>query len=1206
MKMHDSKYLVSVLETVLDAIITIDDCGIIQTANAATERMFGYLAEEIVGQNVSMLMPEPYRSAHDGYLSNYLHSGEKKIIGIGREVQGKRKNGSVFPMSLAVTEMRFEEADHLHIEFVGIIRDLTVQHRQLNDLKLLHAGLEAADDAVVLTDAQGVIVWINSSFTRLTGYTEADALGNNVRILKSGVTPDAVYRKLWETIANGQEWRGEMVNRRKDGSLYPEDQSITPVRSEGTITHYVAIKRNATARKLAEQNAASVAMAAYEHLHGEILGTMSRSRDRRNLLQETLTILGNSGKYPTSALYLFDDWHGTLQCQASYCAPDDLAQEINPGEGLVGQAFNERRMLTIESADQMPLRIETGLLVINPVAVLACPISYQERCLGVLVLAAANQVSASDREFNQRIATELGAALQNLRQYEELKAMAEQLKLRTQEITHKNAELEHTNQLKREFLANMSHELRTPLNAVIGFSEVLRDELLGPLNPKQHDYVGEILDSASHLLSLINDILDLSKIEEGRMELALEPVNVEEALRNCMSIVKEKANARSIKLNLEFAGEIGIVRADGRKLRQIVYNLLSNAVKFTPENGQVQLAARLDEHKLRIDVSDTGIGIAEKDQARLFRPFEQLDGGLARKQEGTGLGLAMVKRLAELHGGTVSVNSQLGVGSCFSVCLPVHPVTDAGEKPAGEADSAVVVSAVAQALPPATCILLIEAQDGVADIITAELTAAGHHVLRATTGRQGLSLAAELLPSLVILNIRLPDIDGWEVLKLMRHQPELRAIPVISVAAEADKGVHLGAIDVLEKPLRREWLLEAVVRALPKNDLHTKPYILVVDDDQRALDFIGTRLTQAGFRVTTVNGGRAAIESAKSSPPDLMIVDLMMPEISGFEVIAALRQEPATASIPIIVLTAMQLGDQERRNLERSQVIWMEKSSFNLADFMRLVEQSMVQPLRKTRLAHDTGGYQAKLLVVEDNLQHAELLRIYLEDAGYQVRIANNGRLALEDLASSEPDLIVLDLLMPEMDGYAFLDAKAARPQWQHIPVIVVSAIANPQANSPVLAADAVLRKPIGRAELLETVSRFAPNRQQHHKPRLLIIDDDPKAVKIITSFLSGGEFELVTAFSGSEGLALAKSEKPDIVLLDLIMPDLTGFEVLASLKEDSATNRIPVLIISARRLSAQEHIELQDKVTAIAEKGRLSNHYLHDLIKRALYGDRP
>jgi len=217
--MHDSKYLASVLETVLDAIITIDDCGIIQTANAATERMFGYLAEEIVGQNVSMLMPEPYRSAHDGYLSNYLRSGEKKIIGIGREVQGKRKNGSVFPMSLAVTEMRFEEADHLHIEFVGIIRDLTVQHRQLNDLKLLHAGLEAADDAVVLTDVQGVIVWINSSFTRLTGYTEADALGNNVRILKSGVTPDAVYRKLWETIANGQEWRGEMINRRKDGSL---------------------------------------------------------------------------------------------------------------------------------------------------------------------------------------------------------------------------------------------------------------------------------------------------------------------------------------------------------------------------------------------------------------------------------------------------------------------------------------------------------------------------------------------------------------------------------------------------------------------------------------------------------------------------------------------------------------------------------------------------------------------------------------------------------------------------------------------------------------------------------------------------------------------------------------------------------------------------------------------------------------------------
>jgi PAS domain S-box-containing protein len=1194
---NDSEYLRTVLETVLDAIITIDERGIVQTANSATERLFGYREAELVGSNVSKLMPEPYCSAHDGYLANYLRTGEKKIIGIGRQVQGQRKDGSVFPMSLAVTEMLLSGGNR---QFVGIVRDLSEQQRQLDHLTLLHAGLEAADEAIVLTDTQAVIVWFNSAFTRLTGYTEADAVGKGMNLLKSGVTPDALYRELWETVSSGREWRGELVNRRKDGSLYPEDQSITPVRNGGIITHYVAIKRNATARKQAEQDAASVAMAAYERLHGEILALLSRGRDRRAMLEDSLALLGQSGKYPTLALYLYDDWHGVLRCEATFCAPDSLVREVNPGDGLVGQAFTERRLLSIESADQMPLRIETGLLTITPVAVLASPIAYQERGLGVLILAATNTLSASDKEFVQRVSTELGAALQNLRQYEDLKAMAEQLKLRSQEITRKNVELEHTNQLKREFLANMSHELRTPLNAIIGFSEVLRDELVGPLNDKQSDYMVEIFDSANHLLSLINDILDLSKIEEGKMELSLEPVNVAEALRNSLSIVKEKAAAHAIRLSLEIGEEIGLFRADGRKLRQIVYNLLSNAVKFTPDGGQVRLAARLDRGDLCIEVSDTGIGIADADQARLFQPFEQLDGSLSRKQEGTGLGLAMVKRLVELHGGSVAVSSQLGMGSRFSVRLPAQP-----EEWPGYAAPPLPPPAIARpGGGRGATVLLVEDNEAAATLITDHLTAAGHTVIRAASGEQALRLAAQHRPALAVMDILLPDIDGWEVMRRMKQDPELQAIPVVivSVMANLDKGLRLGALDVLEKPVQREWLLDAVARALAAHDDGQTPRILVVDDDPKVQEFICARLSQAGYRTVSALGGRQAIDLALESPPDLLIVDLMMPEVTGFDVIAALRAEERTARIPVIVLSAMQISAEERYRLAEDVALWVEKSAFDLSEFMRQVDK-VAAPLPSRQDSGRSGKAAPLALVVEDSPQQAELLRIYLEDAGYEVRHAANGRLALDEMAVRIPDLIILDLLMPEMDGYAFLDVKAQRPEWQEIPVVVVSAVADRRVDAPPLAADSVLRKPIGRDELLRTLARYAPVDKRRGRRRILMVDDDPKAVKIIGSFLAGGDYELVTAFGGAEGLALARSEKPDLVLLDLMMPDMNGFEVLAALQDDGMTRDIPVIIVSAKLLSHQERDELHAKVAAIAEKSRISSDYLRVLIERALRG---
>ena len=534
-----------------------------------------------------------------------------------------------------------------------------------------------------------------------------------------------------------------------------------------------------------------------------------------------------------------------------------------------------------------------------------------------------------------------------------------------QRLQEKNVELERANRMKSEFLATMSHELRTPLNAIIGFSEVLKDGLIGVMTDNQQEYIGDIFASGQHLLSLINDILDLSKVEAGMMALELEIADLESLLESSLSIVREKAAAYEIRLELEAGEDLDALQLDVRKTKQIVYNLLSNAVKFSDRTACVTLSARRvvrakvgrlagawpvhgflladSEYTefLEICVTDSGIGIAQADMPKLFQAFGQIDSSLARKFDGTGLGLAMVKRLTELHGGTVAVSSAAGEGARFAVWLPIRTQR--------QALMAVRMPDVAVLLPTEKppVALIIEDDDRAAELVRLLLEAEGFDVVRAASAEDAYVLAPQHTLSLITLDVQLPGADGWEFLARIQNSGVLAKVPVVVIAGEADTNLALtgGAAAVLQKPVSRTQL-KASLATLGldpvQQHVHT---ILVVDDDPKAVELIAAFLPTPAYAVVRAYGGSEAITLTQRLRPDLIMLDLMMPVVNGFDVVAALQKNAATASIPILVVTAKNINEDDRETLKSRSghmINIVGKAGFNRASFIAEVRRALL------------------------------------------------------------------------------------------------------------------------------------------------------------------------------------------------------------------------------------------------------------------------
>jgi len=562
--------------------------------------------------------------------------------------------------------------------------------------------MESMADGLITIDHRGVIQSFNRAAEHIFGYSANEVMGKNVKTLMPESfrhQHDGYIRRATET-ERPRILHREVVGLRRDGSTFPIDLSISEVRSDEQHS-FVGIVRDISERMraaedIAAKNATLIKHAHYEKSYAACMSVLSSTHDKAETMQDILSILAEHHDFPVSAIYLHEPQHGRLICAASHGAPEHIRTEIMMGEGLVGQAASAKRMLEIgEQTQAAGLSIEAGIFSFSPVSVMACPILFQQRLIGVLVLAASAALNELDRKLIEQFVIQMGISFNNFEQYDELKQQAVQLQQQRDEIQSKNRALEGASRMKSEFLANMSHELRTPLNAIIGFSELIKDGAVGELNDEQRDYMKEIFDSGQHLLGLINEILDLSKIEAGKMQLELHEVIVSDLLKNSLSIISEKAMKHGVSLHTDIDPGLGSCIVDIRQLKQILYNLLSNAVKFTPKGGSVSLNAclvpssdALDGAALEISVMDTGIGIAKEDQERIFFPFEQADGSLSRRYEGTGLGLIMVKSMVELHGGSVRVDSEPNQGSTFTISIPYRQAIYADEPVAENANQA--------------------------------------------------------------------------------------------------------------------------------------------------------------------------------------------------------------------------------------------------------------------------------------------------------------------------------------------------------------------------------------------------------------------------------------------------------------------------------------------------------------------------------------
>jgi signal transduction histidine kinase/DNA-binding response OmpR family regulator len=510
-------------------------------------------------------------------------------------------------------------------------------------------------------------------------------------------------------------------------------------------------------------------------------------------------------------------------------------------------------------------------------------------------------------------------------------------------------EAEAANHAKSTFLANMSHELRTPLNAVIGYSEMLKEDLAETQPPQVLHDLDSIRQSGRQLLTLINEVLDFSKIEAGKMQLHLEDFEISTVVEEAVTSVRPDATKRGNQLTVTLADDLGQMRSDVTRVRQVLLNLLSNGVKFT-DHGTVSVHVYREEagrpdSTVVFEIADSGIGISDEQRAKLFQPFTQAEASTTRRFGGTGLGLALCQRLVMLLGGTLEVDSELGRGSTFSVRLPApaQPAVPVTPKPESAKATATPILRP-RADHDRLNVLVIDDDDFLRDLFSRELSARGFDVVATGDPEQAIALARQSLPDVVMLDVL---IGGWVVLDALKRDPATGDIPVVMTAVSTDRarGFALGAADYLVKPVDINRLVSVLRRV---SSPHAAPTALIVEDDVQSRQLVARLLQKEGWTTVEADNGRVGLERLTEVRPQLIILDLMMPEVDGFQFADALRGQPTLRDIPIVVLTAKDITDEDRHRLDSQVVRLLEKSEYGTQELVALVHEAAMNGKART------------------------------------------------------------------------------------------------------------------------------------------------------------------------------------------------------------------------------------------------------------------
>jgi signal transduction histidine kinase/DNA-binding response OmpR family regulator len=628
-------------------------------------------------------------------------------------------------------------------------------------------------------------------------------------------------------------------------------------------------------------------------------------------------------------------------------APAESVGRTSSGEDGVGVAQARRT-----AAEKRPIFVSVGAETptidvydgrILPRESAHIPLIYFDHVVGVLALGSAQPFTASARNVLSAIAPSLAVSVANAsaneRVAEQTRRLAEQNELLEEQrsrIARTNLELQRASALKDRFLASVSHELRTPMTVILGFTGALLKGGQGNLNAQQRESLGRVQRNARLLLGLINDVLDISKIESGKVEIERQPVGLAALARQVDADYGDAARSKGLSLRAEAASDLDSVTSDPARVLQIVSNLVGNALKFT-ERGSITVRFEPRENdRWAIMVSDTGIGIPEDEQDAIFDEFRQGEAAEHRGRGGTGLGLAIVKKLASVLGGTVSVESERGKGSRFTVVLP-------RELPP---DTPAVTPASEPVAWPATArrrrsVLIVDDDEGVRRLLAYELQPLGVEVLEAADGRSAIEIATAETPDAILLDVLMPGLDGWATLRSLKESPQTRNIPVVilSVVENRAYGLSLGAFDYLVKPVDVGELLDTLSRA---GVLASRGHLLVVDDEADVRELLTQGLVSAGYRVQSAAGGAEALEAMTQDPPSAVLLDLMMRPPDGFEVLCRMREDPALRSIPVVIVTAKDLTAKESAELTGSAHRVIRKGSDPtrlVAEVLRAVEE---------------------------------------------------------------------------------------------------------------------------------------------------------------------------------------------------------------------------------------------------------------------------
>ena len=868
--------------------------------------------------------------------------------------------------------------------------------------------------------------------------------------------------------------------------------------------------------------------------------------------------------------------------------PRSEDEVLRVGDGLVGQAVKERRALHVRELPEGYLPVGSSLGRGAPRELVVAPAAVDGVIQAVIELGFFRAVDDGDLELLDRVSEVLAVAIrasrdrtrleelleETQRQAEELQTQQEELRVineeleeqgrilkasqgqlesqqaeleqtnsqleeQTQllenqkdelvraqaELTDKAAELERSNQYKSEFLANMSHELRTPLNSSLILAKLLSDNKEGNLTEEQVKFAQTISGAGNDLLALINDILDLSKIEAGKVEVDPQPVALAETVESLTKTLGPLAEQKRLAFGASVEpGAPAQIETDAQRLGQILNNLLSNAIKFT-ETGEVALRVSAGpDGTVAFSVRDTGVGIPAHQQELIFEAFRQADGSTHRKYGGTGLGLSISRDLARLLGGDITVASAPGEGSVFTLVLPAvfrgrAPVDLARRRepaarpapPRGVPDALLrpppIKEAAAPQAKPASSpddrslltpssrvILVVEDDLRFAEILHDLAHEMGFQCVLTHTASEGLAAAATYHPSAILLDINLPDHSGLGVLDQLKRNPETRHIPVhvVSVSDYSREALELGAVGYAMKPVKREDLVDAFQRLEAKGTQRLRS-VLVVEDDERQRESIADLLGSDGVQITAAESADEALGKLQASTFDCVVMDLNLPDLSGYELLERMAEQDGVSFPPVIVYTGRSLTRDEEQRLRRfakSIIIKDARSPERLLDevtlFLHQVEADLpAERQRMLKVARDreTAFENRCILVVEDDVRNVFALSSVLEPKGVKVEIARNGLEALTALdrslapAGARIDLVLMDIMMPEMDGLTAMREIRRRNEWKRLPIIALTAKAMKDDQEKCLAAGAndYIAKPLDVEKLLSLVRVWMP-----------------------------------------------------------------------------------------------------------------------------------